>query len=531
MDAGVFLEELRSNPWYQGQLAHVASLPPREAVHGELDLPLHPLLQRSLTELGMLPLYVHQAEAINALFRGGHVVVATPAASGKSLCSHLPVLQTLLDDKAGRALLLYPTKALAQDQLRALQELMPDESRLRAAIYDGDTPHEERSGIRRSTHILLTNPDMLHLGILPNHRAWAAFLQGLRYVVIDEAHVYRGVFGSHMADLLRRLRRLCARYGAKPQFVLCSATIANPRELAEGLTGLPFEEVTRDGAPFGGKKFAFWNPPLLDEAQSKRRSASSDSSRLFADLVERGVRTLTFVRTRRMAELVFRWVRDLLRQEAAHLEGLVAPDRGTYLPEDRRRIEQDLAQGRLLGVATTNALELGIDIGDLDASILTGYPGSVASTWQQAGRSGRRQELSLAVLVARDNPLDQYLMRHPDFFFSRSHEHARIAPENPYILAPHLLCAAYEAPLAPGDEALFGSSFRQRVEELVEQGLLRQRRGRWFLDPSVSYPAERAHLRSTSTRGSPTWSRSWTWWATPPSSMPLMSPTTPRPGS
>ena len=545
MDARAFLDELRRQTWYRGQLVHVESVPPREATHGELDDPLHPSLEQTLRDRGLLPLYRHQAEAINALLRGEHVAVATPAASGKSLCYHVPILQAMLEEKSSRALLLYPTKALAQDQLRTLDSLVPHKAQIRTAIYDGDTPPGDRGGIRRSARVLLTNPDMLHVGILPNHRGWAQTLSGLRYVVLDEAHVYRGVFGSHVAGLIRRLRRLCARYGASPQFILCSATIANPGELARRLVGLPFREVTSDGSPSGGKSFAFWNPPFLDEESDRavgsgsadrsppaetpaprepdsglpagesarprrtsrtgppdrRKSPTGEVSRLMSGLVQAEVRTMAFVRTRRMAELVYRSVRDLLRQESVALSQRVAPYRGTYLPEDRRRVEEDLRSGRLLGVVTTNALELGIDVGDLDASLLTGYPGSVASTWQQAGRSGRRGEASLAMLVARDNPLDQYLMRHPDFFFGRPHEEARIAPENPYILAPHLLCAAYESPLTPGDEALFGPSFGQRVAGLVEAGLLRQGKGRWFLDTSVDYPAQEVNLRATSGSG------------------------------
>ncbi|MBI2936455.1 MAG: DEAD/DEAH box helicase, partial [Chloroflexi bacterium] len=463
-----------------------------------LTHPLHPLLQQHLEALGLARLYSHQVEAIDALLRGEHVVVATPAASGKSLCYHIPVLQALLEERAARALLIYPTKALAQDQQRSLTNLAPPQARLNHAIYDGDTPLHQRAAIRRSSQILLTNPEMLHVGILPNHHRWARLFQRLRYVVVDEAHLYRGVFGSHMANLLRRLRRLCQRYGADPRFVLCSATIGNPDELAERLIGLPFRAVTQDGAPYGGKSFAFWNPPLIDEKKSTRRSAASEAVLLFTALLRRQVRTLTFVRTRRMAELVFRSVQNRLREEEPSLAQRVAPYRGTYLPEERRRIERDLFEGRLLGVAATNALELGIDIGDLDATVLTGYPGSIASTWQQAGRSGRRGYLSLSILVARDNPLDQYLMRYPSFFFGRPQEHARIAPENPYILKPHLLCAAYETPLTVLDEALFGASYHSQVQELTRDGLLREVNKRWFLDSRVNYPAEQVKLRAVS---------------------------------
>lgn len=496
MDVAGFLAGVQARPWYAGQVVHQESLPPRDGVPGEVAHPLHPTLLDRLEALGLWPPYRHQAEAINAVLGGEHVIVATPAASGKSLCYQAPILHTWLGDRTSRALVLYPTKALAQDQLRSFGALAGEASP-RFGLYDGDTPTGERAGIRRSAQVLLTNPDMLHMGILPNHRAWGRFFQGLRYVVVDEAHACRGVFGSHVAALLRRLRRLCAHYGARPRFILCSATIGNPGELAASLTGLPFREVTEDGSPAGRKTFVLWNPPRLAESEG-RRSTATEAARLFADLVASKIRTLTFVRSRQMAETVYRAARDLLRREAPDLAAQVAPYRGAYLAEDRRRIERDLMEGRLLGVATTTALELGIDIGDLDATILAGYPGSVASTWQQAGRSGRRREESLAVLVARDDPLDQYLMRHPEFLFGRSFEHALTAPENPYVLDPHLLCAAYEAPLSAADADLFGPTFSERVDELAGTGELRRASGRWFLDPSVEYPAQRVNLRATS---------------------------------
>ncbi|MBI4337964.1 MAG: DEAD/DEAH box helicase [Chloroflexi bacterium] len=497
MNPQAFLDELRRKGWYQGQVVHVEHLPPRSATYGELEQPLHPLLRASLERLGLLPLYRHQAGAISALWRGENVILTTPAASGKSMAYQVPTLQAVLEDRTARALFLYPTKALAQDQHRSLASLVPPGEAINFAIYDGDTPHHERAAIRRQARVLLSNPDMLHVGILPNHKVWAGFLRGLRYVVVDEAHIYRGVFGSHMADLLRRLRRLCLRYGSRPQFILCSATIANPAELAERLVGLPFTAAAEDGAPFGGKAFAFWNPPVTDEQKGTRRGASGEATVLFVELLRRGVRTLAFVRTRRQAELVYRYARDGLAHDGPGLAQRIAPYRGTYLPEDRRRIEHELFSGRLLGAVSTNALELGVDIGSLDATVLTGYPGSVASAWQQAGRSGRRGEPSLTVLVARDDPLDQYLMRHPDFFFGRPHEQALIAPENPYILKPHLLCAAYEAPLTEADATLFGTSFPQRVAELEEEGLLRHEGTRWFLTPEMAYPAEQVDLRTS----------------------------------
>ena len=341
---------------------------------------------------------------------------------------------------------------------------------------------------------------MLHAGILPNHKSWAAFLQRLDTVVIDEAHTYRGVFGSHVSLLLRRLRRVCARYGAEPRFILCSATIGNPMELAENLTGEPFTAVTDSGAPLGEKRFLFWNPPLRDAVSGVREKAYGESARLLAETTRAGVRTIAFVRTRRTAELVFGAARDMVAEKEPALANRLAPYRAHYMAEDRRRIEEGLREGVLLGVAATNALELGMDIGGLDATVLTGYPGSVASAWQQAGRGGRRGEASLAVLVARDDPLDQYLMRHPEFFHGRPMEHALIAPENPYVLAPHLLCAAHEFPLTLGDRAYFGDALPTQLDELVESGHLRPTRGRWHLDPTVDYPAQHVHLRSTSDR-------------------------------
>jgi DEAD/DEAH box helicase domain-containing protein len=496
MDTAAFLAWTKRRPWYGDQLVHVEEVPGREAVFQDTQASIHPLLSERLQALGITRLYRHQAQALDALAEGKNVVVSTPAATGKSLCYHIPALTAALEDRLARALYLYPTKALAQDQLRHLHELVPPGAKVHCAIYDGDTPKNERSGVRARAQVLLTNPDMLHLGILPNHRMWARLFQGLRYVVVDEAHVYRGVFGSHTANLLRRLRRVCARYGASPQFVLCSATIGNPREHAEALTGLPFVDVREDGAPSGGKTFAFWNPPVEDEQKGTRKSAGYEATQLFSELLRQRVRSLTFVRTRRQAELVYRNVTEQLRQHDPELAGKVAPYRGAYLPEDRRRIERDLFEGRLTGVVTTNALELGVDIGKLDATVLAGYPGTIASTWQQAGRSGRSGTKSLSVLVARNDPLDQYLMRHPEFFFGRSPEQALVAPENPYILKPHLLCAAYEAPLTPQDAALFGASFKQCVDELAEAELLRQGKDGWFPDTRIAYPAEAVLLRS-----------------------------------
>jgi DEAD/DEAH box helicase domain-containing protein len=498
MDISGLLERLQTAPEYADQMVHLEAIAPREARYADPAHPLQPALRDTLSRQGIDALYEHQAAAIDTLASGSHVVVATGGASGKSLCYQIPILEALLSDRAGRSLLLFPTKALAQDQLRGLRSLTQSGVTARVDIFDGDTPREARAHIKRSAQVVITNPDMLHLGILPNHRTWSRLLRELRYVVLDEAHVYRGVFGSQVSNTIRRLRRLCAHYGSAPQFILCSATIANPGDLAEALVGEPVTFVDQDGSPFGGKQFVFWNPPLIDRRQALRKSATSETSAMLRTLLENGVRTLAFTRTRRQVELVYLSTRQQLAERAPHLVNRISPYRASYLPEDRRRIEADLSSGKLLGVATTNALELGIDVGSLDATVLGGYPGSIASAWQQAGRSGRRQEESLSVLIARADPLDQYLMRYPEFFFGQPHEHALISPDNPRVLDPHLLCAAYEAPLSAADAGRFGPGFAERMLALEEQGLVHRRGERWFLDTSLSYPAESVNIRSTS---------------------------------
>jgi DEAD/DEAH box helicase domain-containing protein len=427
-------------------------------------------------------------------------MVSTSSASGKSMCYNVPVLQALLTEPASRALYLFPTKALAQDQLRVLWEIFHPHILKDGdfSTFDGDTPTAERSEIRKRARIILTNPDMLHLGILPNHQSWSRMLRSLRYVVIDEAHIYRGVFGSHVAGTLRRLRRLCAYYGSNPQFICCSATIANPGEHAEKLAGLPFVVVNNDGSPHGDKDFVFWNPPIVDVKKSTRRSSNSEATNLFTELVSQSVRTITFARSRRLTEIIYAYSRDRLNEIDPSLVRRIKSYRAGYLPKERRQIEKELFSGQLLGVVATVALELGIDIGDLDATVLTGYPGSIASTWQQAGRSGRGREGSLSFLIGLDNPLDQYLMRHPEFFFQKNFENALVNPDNTYILKAHLLCAAWEIPLTGNDNKYFGDCFSDVKTELEKQGMLRERRYRWYLPPAISYPAQAINIRSTS---------------------------------
>jgi DEAD/DEAH box helicase domain-containing protein len=500
MDTKAFLNYLTAQVSYHGQIAHIEHIPARKPDYAELDKPLISRLEDCLAEHGLLPLYTHQAAAVNHARAGRNVMVSTSSASGKTLCYNIPVLETVLSEKYSRALYLFPTKALAQDQLRNLRDLSypallkSDE----LATFDGDTPQAERAEIRRRAQIMLTNPDMLHLGILPNHQSWARFLRHLRYVVIDEAHAYRGVFGSHVAGVLRRLRRLCRLYGSNPQFICCSATVANPGEHAESLVGLPFTVVDSDGSPQGEKDFVLWNPPLIDEAKSTRRSANSEAADLFTELVSQGVRSLTFARSRRLTELIYLYAKKRLSQASAELSQMVKPYRAGYLPQDRRQIEQELFSGQLMGVVATNALELGIDIGDLEATVLTGYPGSMASAWQQAGRSGRGRGGALSFLIALNNPLDQYFMRHPDYFFEKSVENALVNAANPYILRAHLLCAAWELPITNDDESFFGTTLNQERAELERQGLLRERKERWYLAPIVVYPAQGINIRATS---------------------------------
>jgi DEAD/DEAH box helicase domain-containing protein len=500
MDTAAFLSYLTAQLTYSGQIVHIEQIPSREVTYAELDKPLEAALEKCLNERSLLPLYNHQVKAVNDVRSGKNLMVSTSSASGKTLCYNIPVLEAILTEPRSCALYLFPTKALAQDQLRSLGKLFyPGLLRLgEFATFDGDTPHLERGKIRKQARLVLTNPDMLHIGILPNHQYWSRLLCQLRYVVIDEVHTYSGIFGSHIAGLMRRLRRVCDHYGSSPQFICCSATIANPGDHIERLTGLPFEVVDIDGSPHGGKDFVFWNPPIIDKTRSVRRSANSEATNLFTELVSGNIRSITFTRTRRLTELIYTYSRRKLAETSAALARKIKPYRAGYLPEDRRQIERELFNGELLGVVATTALELGINIGDLDATVLTGYPGSIASTWQQAGRSGRSENRSLSFLIGMDNPLDQYLMRHPESFFDQKYENALVNPDNIYILRAHLLCAAWELPLSSGDEKIFGDALSQERVGLAEQGILIERRGRWYLSPSIAYPAQSINIRSTS---------------------------------
>jgi len=455
---------------------------------------LHPALREALAATGIEALWSHQADALEAAMRG-HTVVTTGTASGKSLAFNLPVLHTLASDPSARALYLYPTKALAQDQARKLSQL--GGRFLRHAVYDGDTPREERRAIRQRSNLILTNPDMLHVGVMPNHKSWGDVLANLAWVVVDEAHVYRGVFGSHVANVLRRLRRLARAYGTEPRFMLTSATIRNPSDLAERLTGLQFELVDRDGAAHSERQIAMWNPPLVDEALGKRASALSEAAGLLAELVEREVRTICFLKSRRGVELIQRFAR--LRLEDAgrgDLAERIAPYRAGYTPAQRRELERRLAEGELLAVVATDALELGIDVGDLDAALCVTFPGTVASLRQMWGRAGRRAP-GLAMYVAGEDALDQFFCRHPDDFLERPVEAAILDHESEEIHLSHLAAAAYELPLSGEDANVFGPRLTESADRLVKLGRLRERDGR-YLPRGPGYPAAEIALRSAS---------------------------------
>jgi DEAD/DEAH box helicase domain-containing protein len=473
------------------ELAHLAVEPAREAAAVPVHHDLHPRLREALLARGVTELYAHQAAALDAARAGHNVLVATGTASGKTLAFNLPVLDALAADPKLRVLYVYPTKALAQDQARALAALRVP--RLRPAIYDGDTEAERRWQIRKLANAILTNPDMLNVGILPHHDRWGDVLASLRFVVVDEAHVYRGVFGSHVANVLRRLRRLAAVYGSRPQFLLASATIGNPAELGRSLLGDEVTVVEGDGAPRAERTIALWNPPLLDAELGVRGSALGEASRLLAALVERGLRTICFAKSRKAAELVHRFASERLDRELA---ARLSPYRAGYTPAQRREIERRLVEGELLGVTATDALELGIDVGLLDCAISVGFPGTVASLRQQWGRAGRR-DAGLAILVASDDALDQFFMREPAALLSRRVEAAILDHANPRILDGHVQAAAFEAPISEDDSTSLGVAALERAEALAQRGVL-ARTPAGYGWAGRDYPAGRLSLRSAS---------------------------------
>ncbi len=453
MDIQVVLTALRRNRAFMDNVVVWERIPARSPQYAPLSESLSEPLQTALAKRGVSGFYTHQAAAISAVFRGENVVVATPTASGKSLCYTVPVLQRLLERPSSQALYIFPTKALAHDQMAETAELI-ETGRLPIPIhpYDGDTPQNRRRQARQAGGILVTNPDMLHAGILPNHPRWRALFSNLAFIVLDEIHAYRGIFGSHVANVLRRLQRLCAFYGSQPQVICCSATIANPKEHAERLLERPFTliDATQNGAPSGEKHFILYNPPLIDETLGLRSSTVLAARDAAVTFLAQDIQTIVFARARQTVELLLTYLQDELTWLGKENTAVVGY-RGGYLPLERREIERGLRQGHLRGVVATNALELGIDIGQLEAAVLTGYPGSIASTWQQAGRAGRRAGVSAAILVAGNSPLDQYICQHPRYLFGRSPEHALTNPDNLRIMARHLHCAAYELPFRPDE--------------------------------------------------------------------------------
>nr|WP_240979527.1 DEAD/DEAH box helicase [Streptomyces sp. HNM0574] len=490
-DPRTVLDRLAAGEDRAARITHTEHLPPRVGRHAEWPGQIRPEVIDAVREAGIDRPWEHQARVAGHAVGGESVIVATGTASGKSLSYLVPTLSGVLDGSEapnGRgvtALYLAPTKALAADQRRAVAALAaPLGNSVRPAVFDGDTPVEEREWVRLFANYVLTNPDMLHRNILPAHARWSSFLRALRYVVIDECHTYRGVFGSHVAQVIRRLRRLCARYGSEPVFVLASATAAAPGEAAGRLTGVPVAEVTEDSSPRGELVFALWEPPLTELEGERgapvRRTATAESAELLTDLAVQGVRTVAFVRSRRGAELISLIAQDRLGAVDRSLPGRIAAYRGGYLPEERRALERALHTGDLLGLAATNALELGVDVSGLDAVLITGYPGTRASVWQQAGRAGRTGEGALAVLVARDDPLDTYLVHHPESLFRAPVESTVLDPDNPYVLAPHLCAAAAEIPLTEADTDVFGPTTPGLLRKLEGQKLLRRRGTSWF---------------------------------------------------
>lgn len=496
MDVEGFLRRIQADRRYRGQIVHVEKLPARPARFADpqpgLSSPVRQLLEAS----GIDRLYIHQVRALQAARLGQDWVVVTGTASGKTVCYHVPVLEACVEDGQACALYLYPTKALAQDQLRGLRHLLGcHREDLQPAVYDGDTPASARRKIRSDSRLVLTNPDMLHVSILPSHPKWARFFAGLRYVIVDEVHTYRGIFGAHVSGVLRRLQRVCAHYGSRPQFLMASATVANPAELASRLVGRNVWVIDEDGSPRGDKWFVFWNPRC---GVDPRRTATDDAVWLLEELIEEGAQSLAFTRTRQAAELVYRYVREGLQRRGSRRADRIRAYRGGYLPEDRRQIEQALFSGALHAVCSTNALELGIDVGSLDAVLLVHYPGTIAATWQQAGRSGRRHSDSLAIFVAGFDAADQYLLRHPEYLLDGSPEHAVVDPQNPYVLAAHLHAAAHELPLESTEcEQLFGPTSRELIDLLSQTGRVAQIAGKYYA-AGGHHPAQQISLRHMS---------------------------------
>ncbi|GAA0348827.1 DEAD/DEAH box helicase [Bacillus horti] len=476
-------------------IAHWQTIPPREAKVGDFPVALDQRIRTALESRGVHALYTHQVSAFELAEAGENIVAVTPTASGKTFCYNLPVLESILRKPESRALYLFPTKALAQDQKSELNEFIDELGvPINSYTYDGDTPANIRQVVRKAGHVVMTNPDMLHAAILPHHTKWVALFENLKYIVIDEVHIYRGVFGSHVANVLRRLKRICEFYGSKPQFICTSATIANPKELAEKLTGTAMELIDNNGAPTGTKHFVFYNPPVVNKPLNIRRSATLETRKIAELFLKNRIQTIVFARSRVRVEILLNYLQQLVQRELGPKS--IRGYRGGYLPKERREIEKGLRKGDIMGVVSTNALELGVDIGQLQVCVLNGYPGSIASAWQQAGRAGRRQDESVVVMVASSTPLDQYVIQHPEYFFNRSPEQAQIAPDNLIILVDHLKCAAFELPFKVG-ETFDGLEVEEILTFLTEEQVLHYRRNSWYW-MNDSFPAHNVSLRSAS---------------------------------
>ncbi len=494
MNIDQLVDQIQNNPEIMRNVSYWNEIKPRKAKYGPFPKALRPELRDVLEKKGIRQLYSHQAQSIQLSFEGNNVVVVTPTASGKTLCYNLPVVNEILNDDDARALYLFPTKALSQDQVSELHEMLDLLGHpIKTYTYDGDTPVSARKAIRQAGHIVVTNPDMLHSGIMPHHTKWVKLFENLKYVVIDEIHSYRGVFGSHMGNVLRRLHRICKFYGSNPQFICCSATIANPQELTERIIGQEVELVDENGAPSGQKHLIFYNPPVINQQLGIRRSSLLETKKLASNFLLNNVQTILFAKSRLTVEVLVTYLKQLVKDKLGN-SNRIRGYRGGYLPKQRREIEKGLRSGEILGVVSTNALELGVDIGQLQVCIMCGYPGTIASTWQQAGRAGRRNDTAIAIVVASSNPMDQYIIQHPEFFLEASPEHGLTNPNNLYILMSHIKCAAFELPFEDGES--FGVDGTEQILEYLEDNkILRHVGNRWHWT-AESFPSNAISLRS-----------------------------------
>ena len=489
------LSQLKISRECKENIVHWETIEAKEAKMIDFPESIHSSIKAALQRRGINALYTHQREAYESVMERKNIVAVTPTASGKTLCYNLPVLEGIIENPSTRALYIFPTKALAQDQKSEINELIQEAGlNINSYTYDGDTSANIRQKVRKAGHIVITNPDMLHSAILPHHTKWVSLFENLQYVIIDELHIYRGVFGSHVANVIRRLQRICQFYGSSPTFICTSATIANPLELAENLTEKPMHLIDNNGAPSGIKHFIFYNPPVVNKPLNIRRSATLEVRRLAGELLKNKIQTIVFARSRVRVEILLTYLKELVKFQLG--QKAIRGYRGGYLPTERREIENGLRSGDIYGVVSTNALELGVDIGQLQVCIMTGYPGSIASTWQQAGRAGRRHSESLVIMVASSSPIDQYIISHPDYFFKSNPESARINPDNLIIVIDHMKCAAYELPFKDGES--FGSfETKEVLEYLSEERILFRNGDKWYW-MNDSFPAHNISLRSAS---------------------------------